>query len=173
VAIVYASGGCHVETVHTAGRRNDSLVDRRWRIRHITEAVVSVASAGAPPAVREDTALVVIEAGVTVKGGSNWDRAGLWWTIVHRLMHHGIPVATATPQQVKKFAAGRGNADKTSVAVGMSKLWPDCQAQNDNEWDALALATMGAQYMGLAVPSRAHHSEVLAKVAWPKKAGAA
>jgi hypothetical protein len=40
-------------------------------------------------------------------------------------------------------------------------------AANDNEWDALALATMGAQWLGRATPSRAHHAAALAGAEWP------
>jgi crossover junction endodeoxyribonuclease RuvC len=81
-----------------------------------------------------------------------------------------VPVAVAPPTVVKKWAAGKGNADKAAVAVGVSRLWPAVEARNDNEWDALALMTMGAQWLGWDVPSRAHHAGCLTKVAWPEVA---
>jgi hypothetical protein len=77
-------------------------------------------------------------------------------------------VAVAPPTVVKKWAAGKGSADKAAVAAGVTRLWPDVEPGNDNEFDALAMATMGAQRLGLTVPSRAHHAACLEKVEWPE-----
>lgn len=98
-----------------------------------------------------------------------WDRAGLWWAVIDRLMDRYVPIAEVPPATLKKFASGSGRGDKAAVAVGLVRLWGEqAIASNDNEWDALALATMGGQRIGLPVPSRAHHAESLAKVKWPE-----
>jgi crossover junction endodeoxyribonuclease RuvC len=149
-----------VDTVASHGRRADSLGDRAIRLRDIVRVVRAKASSAD---------LIVLEGpSVMSKGGSNWDRAGLWWWVVAELDGLGYPLAVAPPSVVKKWAAGRGNADKAAVAAGMTRLWPQTEPRNDNEFDALALATMGAQKLRLPVPSRAHHRDCLSKVEWPE-----
>lgn len=152
-----------VETFATKGRRADTVLDRDERLQRIADAVKLRLST--------NTALVVIEAGAFSRiGGSNWDRAGLWWRIVH-VVHRfdfGRPLATMPPTTLKKWATGRGNADKSDVAVAMARLWPDVDAPSNDGWDALALATVGAQQLGWPVPSRAHHAEARAKCVWPE-----
>lgn len=102
--------------------------------------------------------------------GQMWDRAWLWGTVVHRLLLEGVPVAVAAPATVKKFAAGKGTASKVDVAAAMTRLWPKVTPANDNEFDALALATMGAQWLAMSAPSRAHHAATLDHVWWPELA---
>jgi crossover junction endodeoxyribonuclease RuvC len=146
-------------TVTSTGHVGDSLTQRRSRQRHLVhEALWPLVGCS----------IVVVEGpSYASKGGQNWDRAGLWWAAVSALLDRGFDVAIAPPTVVKKFAAGKGTADKPAVAVGMARLWLDVDAENDGQWDALAMATMAAQHLGLDVPSRAHHAGVLAKVAWP------
>lgn len=146
-------------TITSTGRRADTLHQRHTRLTRLAlEVIIAVGQAD----------LVVVEGpAMMAKGGSNWDRAGLWWLVINPLLCSRIPVAVAAPTTVKKFAAGKGNADKAAVAVGISRLWPDVNPGNDNEFDALTLATIGAQWLGLPVPTRAHHAETLTKVAWP------
>jgi crossover junction endodeoxyribonuclease RuvC len=136
-----------------------SLNDRDSRLRGIEHTVLAVC---------DGAALVVVEGpSYASKGAGTWDRAGLWWYVIRALLATGVPTAEVPPTTLKKFAAGKGNADKTAVAVGLSRLWPDVNASNDNEWDALALATMGAQHLDIPVPQRAHHRDAMAKVVWP------
>lgn len=156
-----------VLTVKSSGHNGDILRQRRERIYQIAARVAQFAA---------DADAVVLEAPAYSKNvGSMWDRAGLWWSVVDLLMLEPVDIAVAPPTVVKKFAAGKGNADKTAVAGGMVRLWGEqCKASNDNEYDALALATMGAQRLELAgVPSRAHHAATLASVAWDQPEGAA
>jgi crossover junction endodeoxyribonuclease RuvC len=112
-------------------------------------------------------AMVVVEGpSLGSRDGHVWDRAGLWWHVVRRCMTYA-PVVEIPPATVKRWATGKGNADKATVAASLARLWPDVEPANDNEFDALALATIGAQRLGLPVPSRAHHADALAKVDWP------
>lgn len=145
----------------STGKRDDSITARADRLLDLATRVTDVYGLD----------MVVVEGpSIMSKGGSNWDRAGLWWLVL-QVFHDrtGLPIVVVPPTQVKKFATDRGNADKTAVAVSMARMWPQVSEHGltDNEWDALALAHMGAQRLGLDVPSRAHHAAVLAKVAWP------
>lgn len=49
--------------------------------------------------------------------------------------YRGIPVAT-----VKKFATGKGNADKTAMVAAARSRWPDDCLTDDNECDARFIA---------------------------------
>jgi Holliday junction resolvasome RuvABC endonuclease subunit len=164
---VGGSADLAVRTIKSTGRKDDTLRQRRERIYQIASSVARFAQ-GAQLAVIEGPSFMS-------KGGSNWDRAGLWWSVVDLLMLEPIDIAVAPPTVVKKFAAGKGNADKTAVAGGIVRLWGErCSASNDNEYDALTLATMGAQRLGIpGVPTRAHHEAALASVAWDQPEGAA
>jgi len=152
----------------TKGKRADTVLDRDDRLQTIADAVWSHLTL--------NTCLVVIESGAFASvGGSNWDRAGLWWRLV-RMVHRydgGKPLATVPPATLKKWATDRGNADKSDVAVAMARLWPDVDAPANDAWDALGLAHMGAQQLQWPVPVRAHHAAARAKGAWPESISAA
>ena len=164
-AITTTTGGFDlaVATVASKGTRGDTLRQRRDRLYGIVFEVSQWAS-GAD--------VVVVEAPAFSKNNaSTWDRAGLWWGVIDLLLVDQHRVAIAPPNVVKKFATNRGNADKPAVAVGIARLWgDDCKCSNDNEYDALTMATMGAQRLGIdGVPTRAHHAAALESVAWQTK----
>lgn len=153
-----------VEIIQTKGKRADTLLDRNRRLQTITNEVTQ--------RLTMNTTLVVFEAGAFSRvGGSNWDRAGLWWRLVDLVwrwqVHGGAHIATVAPTSLKKWATDRGNADKSDVAVALARMWPDVDAPSNDGWDALGLAQMGAQHLGWPVPSRAHHAAARAKAAWP------
>ncbi len=168
IAVVYdgsiRAGGCDAmtEAFKTAGRRADPIAVMDRRIASIAEFVLD----------HGNVDLAVIEGpSLGSHGGSPWDRAGLWWRIVHRLLAADIPVAVCPPKVRAKWATSVGGGPKASkpmVAVAVARLWPLVDAGTDDEWDALGMATLGAQRLGMAVPSRAHHAAQLASVAWPE-----
>lgn len=152
------------------GHRTDTLTDRWNRIRTISADVLAFI---------EPCDLAVIEApSYGSVGSGTWDRAGLWWNLVHRLTWHDTPIITIPPTTRAKFATGRGNAGKTEVAVATAKLWPGLELGSplgvDDQWDALALASAGLVLAGLAPPfdMPAYRSAALAKVAFPESEAA-
>jgi crossover junction endodeoxyribonuclease RuvC len=155
-----SAAAAEVRTITSKGKRADSLSDRHRRLNRIGVEAYEAAF-GAQ--------LVVVEGpSVMSQGGSNWDRAGLWWRVIGNLLHGDTPIAIVAPTQIKKFATGRGTADKTAVAVAMARMWPGVNAADDNQWDALTLAHIGAARLGYDVPQRAHHPAVLAAITWPE-----
>jgi crossover junction endodeoxyribonuclease RuvC len=58
----------------------------------------------------------------------------------------GIKVLEVAPAAVKKFATGKGNANKEAIAVGVFKRWKREFATND-ETDAFVLAQIGQAYL--------------------------
>jgi Holliday junction resolvasome RuvABC endonuclease subunit len=149
------------------GTHTSKPTDNTWEARrHRLETLADRITAGTEP-----PTLALLE-GPSYGSGRQagvHDRAGLWWAVYERLHAHHIPTAVVPPATRAKFATTRGNAGKTEVGVAIARLWPDIDARTDDEWDALALATIGAQHLGWNVPTRAHHAAALAAVAWPTR----
>jgi len=60
----------------------------------------------------------------------------------NQIPYEGIPVAT-----VKKYATGKGNADKKMMVEAACKRWPDQFIQDDNQADALWILATGISQM--------------------------
>ncbi|GAA4626694.1 hypothetical protein GCM10023196_035980 [Actinoallomurus vinaceus] len=137
------------------------------RLRHIGREVTEfIAFMGPHPA------LVVVEGpSYGSKGAGTWDRAGLWWLVVDRILSQpNWPLAVVPPAVLKKYATGRGNADKTAMAVAVQKRW-GVELGDDNKVDAWWLGAMGREHLGLPfVDLPKAQREALAKVAWPEVA---
>lgn len=154
----------HTVTVHSAGAKSDTPRQRRARVAAIRAQIVRAAL---------DCDVVLIEtlfANRMVTQGSLMDRAWLWGSVLDELHKFDIPVVHVSVQRVKMLATGKGNADKTSVAIGMSKMWGSLvDPKGDNEFDALALATLGAiKVARTRLPIRVldRHMEVVAGLDW-------
>lgn len=162
---VVGPGRCVTATIGSKGSRDDSLTARDGRLSALADRVTDYAT--------PDTVLAVIEGpAMGSRVGSTLDRHGLWWRIVHRLHQRDIPVAVCPPTVAKKWAAGKGTADKIGVALAVARLWPAAEPADDNQCDALALATMGGQWLDLSLPCGrplARHLGALSGVAWPAR----
>ncbi len=82
-----------------------------------------------------------------------------------------VPYALVPPATLKKYATGRGNADKTAMAIAALKRG-DREFADDNQCDAWWLRVMGLDHLGrppLSMP--ATHRAALAKVGWPEVRG--
>lgn len=114
-------------------------------------------------------ALAVIEEPLYgTPGGASFDRAGLWWLLVSRLLRLDVPVAQVNVTTRRMWATGNRAAGKGSVSATMARMWPDVPPETeDDEWDALVFATMGAQFLGLLPVELVRHREQLDKVTWP------
>lgn len=125
---------------------------------------VGIIAAGAQLAVIEDLPTHAHAAGITgmVHGA-----------IRVRLMDLRVPYVTVPPATLKKYATGRGNADKTAMAIALLRRF-DLEFRDDNQVDAFWLRAMGLDALGAPlVDLPALHRESLAKVAWPALGGAA
>lgn len=133
-----------------------TLIGRRSRLEAIASEVAGFACRGQ---------LAVIEGpSYASSGRGTWDRAGLWWWVVSVLHLTGVPVIEVPPKTRAKWATNKGNAGKPAVSVAVGRLWPDVPLRDDNDTDALALATIGAQLVGIDVPKRAWQKDTLRKL---------
>lgn len=157
------SDGTSTWLIRSTGHRGDSLHDRNERLASLTCHVINDVWARTPH-------LVVIEGpslGVNRQSGTH-DRAGLWWLIVHRLHVAGIPVVEVPPAALKKYATGKGNANKGAMIDATARRFPHVDTgADDNRCDALWLAAMGLDQLTGAGVVPAAQRDGLAKVAWP------
>jgi Holliday junction resolvasome RuvABC endonuclease subunit len=159
LARIYEDGRAYTWSRTSTGKRGDMLTQRVTRIRRLTMDIDNDTY---------DTDRVVIEApSYGSRGGSTWDRAGLWWALIQLLVSRDLPVSLCAPATRAKWAAGTGRADKAAVAAAMARLFPNVEISNSDEADALALAHIGAVRAGYAVPTLARHdAAAMAKVHW-------
>lgn len=158
VAVHYPDGAITTDTIATKGKRGDTLADRRARLRAITARLRDF---------NVTCSLVVIEGPAgAAPGGSTWDRAGLWWAVVDQFMGYN-PVGVVVPTTRAKWATGNGRADKAAVAVAMSKRAPEVELANSDEADAMALAWMGAQWLGWRPVANRVEQACLDVARWP------
>lgn len=160
VAIIEPGKPARTTTVKSSGTLKDTYDQRIARLADLTDRTVNLVP---------ERALVVIEGpsyGSAEATRSMWDRAGHWHMIAGRLAAGGCLIAVPSPKTVKKWATGSGNADKVAVALAMARLFPEVEAANSDEADALACALMGANRLGVGTFS-ASRTKQLEKVAWP------
>ncbi len=97
-------------------------------------------------------ALVVVEGlqfSVKSKDSSLTRRGFLWWAVIAALCTAGVPIMEVTPQQIKQFATGRGNASKAEVVAAYAVTWPDATFVKgvEDRADASFAAAIGAAWM--------------------------
>lgn len=96
-----------------------------------------------------DADLIVVEgAAFGMNNAQTHMLAGFWWLLVHGL-ERVAPVAVVQPGTLKKFATGKGNADKDAVLTAAVRGFPSVDVKGNDEADALALAAMGARHLGI------------------------
>lgn len=114
--------------------------------------------------------LCVIEApALGMNNRSTHELAGLWWSIVVRLIELGNEVVTITPGQLKKFATGKGNAPKPDMRMALYQR-TGIDVADDNQVDAWWLRQAGQQRLdqlgALTLPKT--QTAVLDGIAWPE-----
>jgi crossover junction endodeoxyribonuclease RuvC len=101
------------------------------------------------------------------------ERAGLWWVVVRSLWRRGVSYAVVSPKGRAKYATGNGNAGKDDVIREVTRRFDWFEGDN-NQADALVLAAMGADHLGVPMVTMPQiHRVALDAVAWPEMVGAA
>jgi crossover junction endodeoxyribonuclease RuvC len=89
-----------------------------------------------------DAALVTIEGYAHNRQNQAHQMGELGGVLRVALTEAGIKWVSVAPTALKKFATGKGNANKETVAVGVFKGWGR-EFPNNNEADAFVLAEIG------------------------------
>lgn len=120
--------------------------------------------------------LVVIEGpayGKQAGQSGHHERAGLWWVIRCMIEEWCKPVAVVPPTVLKKYATGKGVADKAAVVREVTRRFPVFAGGSD-EADAWVMAAMGADWLGHPyVQMPASHRAALQSCSWPVPEGSA
>jgi len=134
------------------------------RLRYICDGVRAYVTDFAPD-------LVVVEGpSYNSIGGHQHERGGLWWMATEIIDSLAIPIASAPPSNIKKYATGVGGgpkAGKDFVMLSAARHFPWFEGGND-EADALWACAMG--YDRLEAPLAkmpAVNRTALEKVDWP------
>lgn len=156
------SDGATTWLVRSTGHNGDDLSTRQGRLEQLR---TDIAGHIQPPT------LVILEGPSLGQGrqSGTHDRAGLWWLVVDELLTTaGVQVVEVPPAALKKYATGKGNANKGSVIDATARRFPDVDTgADDNRCDALWLAAMGIDYLtGVSVVPQAQR-EGLSRVRWP------
>lgn len=112
--------------------------------------------------------LVVVEApSFASQGSATRDLAGLWWLMFDALCRLDVPLGVVPPSVLKKWATGKGTADKFLVGQAIARRWPAVELRSDDEADALVLASIGLHWLDL-LPWRptTFQTEQLSRVEW-------
>jgi crossover junction endodeoxyribonuclease RuvC len=152
-AVIHYRDGHWTGSAWTRGRkghRNESLEDRDERLSYITSDLHCVDLGGL-------TAAGIEQPLTNTPGGSSWDRAGLWWRLVHRLLVCDVPVVEVNSAKRQKFAVGKSSArgrkvEKHAVLEAVRVMWPMVKVEDDNAADALVVASVIAVLYELPVP---------------------
>lgn len=119
-----------------------------------------------------DADLVAIEGLSYGSRGSTLDQVhALHWHARLVLHRSAIPTAVVPPAVIKRYATGRGNADKQAMlAAAIKRLGYTTDQPDDNESDALWLLALACDAYGhptAAVP-QAQRDAAVDAVTWPE-----
>lgn len=152
------------------GRQKESLTERDERLSLIASDLHCVDLGG------------LLAAGIeqpltNTPGGSTWDRAGLWWRLVHRLLACDVPLVQVNSAKRQKFATGRSSrrglkVEKNEVLDAVRGMWPMVNVEDHNAADALSVASVVAVLCELPVPFEmtGFRHEVVAGLRLPEEA---
>lgn len=142
------------------GKNTDTLKQRKVRLEQSRDESVGYGLSAD---------LVLVESHTfAAKGGSQHDRSGLWWLVVHALIDEGVEVVEVAPSSIKLFATGKGNASKDEVVLATARRHPNILFTTNDEADALNLVDMGlAHWSHEYLDPTAYQQRALDKVVWP------
>lgn len=115
-----------------------------------------------------DAPLVVLEDYAFSRAAAHSHQLGELGGVVRLALHEaGVPFVAVVPSSLKKYATGKGNANKGEMlAAAIRRL--GYEGADDNEADALWLRAMGLDALGAPlVKLPESHRVALGKVAWP------
>lgn len=105
---------------------------------------------------------------MSAKGSAVVQIFGLYGILCRELYLAGLRYYVVTPQSVKQYATGKGNASKDEVLAAMIRRHPEVDFFSNDIADAMAVAAIGARKFADPVedslPKRA--IEALDKVQW-------
>ncbi len=168
-----------IAVIRTVGQRGGDVKVETFRVRStpvgksihqrmatLTHEVMEYAA---------DADHVTMEGPAYLAGGNSASAlTGFWWLVRHELWRNSkAEVTVVPPPTLKKYAAGMGNASKDEVLAAVIRRYPMAEVHGNDEADALALAAMTVDKLGLPlVTVPVHHRVALDKWPYEGKSGA-
>lgn len=164
VAVLTDGQPAHLSHHGFGGDNHPSDQKRSRRIRYQERLIHQAATSQGRPD------LVLIERPLTIiKSAKVFDRYELCQRLYGDFDWQEIPVLYVHNTTAKKWISGRGDAQKPQIVAAVQSWYPTTVIANDDEADALGIATIGAFHVGDPVPFlvKDRHHIGLEKVAWP------
>jgi crossover junction endodeoxyribonuclease RuvC len=113
--------------------------------------------------------LALIEAPAFSRNGQGTRAAAEWAGVLKLALYEaGIPVLLVHDGHIKKYATGKGNAEKDAMLIEALRRMPNQLITGNDEADALWLLQMALAHYGLPhVQMPKANRVVLDKIAWP------
>lgn len=161
--VVHEAGGLtYSATEGEKGKQNDTLPMRHARQKRTTAKVVQHC---------QYAELVAVEAhSFVTKSSHQHDLSGQWWDIVSELFSMGIIVVEITPQQLKGYLTGNGNASKDLMITTAVRRYPTVNIKTKDEADAMTACSMAVRHLELAPLETVWNQRMeleMSKVVWP------
>lgn len=137
------------------------------RIRGLASRIIAAIKLGAEP---DDIIVVVMEGGAFMSTtGHAHTRAGLWWLMYHLIEKFAL-VVVVEPSKLKRYITGKGNAPKDLVFSSVVRNYPGIGIVDNNEADALGLASMASRELGYPMEPSVQRCtpSALEGVDWPE-----
>jgi crossover junction endodeoxyribonuclease RuvC len=133
-----------IHRVQSKGSKADTWEVRSARILNLTNEIQQRVL---------PTALAVVEGpSFSSASPSSHDRSWFWGKVFDRLMLNGVRIVVVPPASAKKWATGKGNADKDDMMLAAARMWPVLDGIKNDTADALALAGIGMHLLGGPCP---------------------
>jgi Holliday junction resolvasome RuvABC endonuclease subunit len=160
---ITATGVCLPDGTTRTITTNAKHGDRR--LQHIVDQV-GIALGEGPDDIGDGVDLVVIE-GPVVRSSAAVIIGMVHGAVRLRLIDFGTPYVLVTPATLKAYATGKGNADKTAMAIAALKR-SGREFADDNQVDAAWLRWAALDwYDAPEFPMPRVQRDRLTKVAWP------
>lgn len=160
-----ATGYCHPDgKTETLSSRLAAMLRIRDITGQVAQRVVFYEEGGWPVSAPD---LVLIEDYAFSRGGHAHEIGELGGVMKNQLIELSQAYLLVGPSALKKFATGKGNANKVAMAVAAAKL--GLEFGDDNQCDAWWLREMALyRYEAAATaPKTVYRDEVVGKIAWP------
>lgn len=158
-------------SITATGAANQSGVTGTWKTRsdHGDARLAQIAQLANVYCAKAE--LVVIE-GPVVRSSAAVIIGMVHGAVRYELQRLNVPYVIVPPATLKKFATGRGNADKTAMAMAAYKR-AGIEFDDDNQCDAWWLRAAGLHALGAPLfDLPAAQVDALAKVTWPAREAA-
>jgi crossover junction endodeoxyribonuclease RuvC len=117
---------------------------------------------------REIECVVMEDFSFASKGRGIFQIGGLGYIVRYFLWNNGMPFYLVAPSQLKKFATGKGNSDKSIIIKEIYRKW-GADINDDNQADAYVLSRIGHGVFDVDTKFLSYEQEVISEIKKQRK----